>query len=564
MHISKKIAIIFFNSFFVFICSFFLFRVLENPVILFDDITDFIISDFNFYHGRIISELIGVSIVKLIPKLLHINLQDFAIVSENLIKILLYSLTPLIFTSYILKINFKRKIFWGPIYFLFFAYIYILPNSSAGGNLMYSTLMFFCCYILPLPFFALLISKIYNIYVFNIDTTRKDSICLAVLSIFVLQANEMVGCISFVLLLCIYLEHVIKNLKLEKKDRKSFKLFPVLLSMIIANIIIYSSSGFKLMFKVYYDTSHTIFSFDNLINYIGICINKIILENWYIMIPLFIGLVAITCLKNKENSNILKLTLYTIIGIIILALALFCMGKQCYYAIGNTENYAPYWILYAPVAIVIHVCLLDLILLFIVYLFYKNNKILATFISLTLIAGCVYFMLDYKDIFNNKIYPDEQRRRQYIIDKMMVFYSKKNQTAILPNDNLIAHYSITERDKIYEVFLEADDKIYDEHFEFRTSKPFHILKFPKIYYINLFVPEFPYAEKMTKPEIQFVDNVQRFRLPIFQYINKTYGIETTSSITFKTEKEAISLFIKNGGTITEEELEKLKFSKIIE
>ena len=567
MDILKKIMIIFFNIVFLFLCSYFLFRVLENPVILFDDVWDYIVSDFNFYHGRIISELIGVCIIKFIPKLLNISLQDFAIVSENLVKIFLYSLTPWFFTSFILKIKFTKNIFWGLIYLLFFAYIYALPYSSSGGNLMFSTLMFFCCYILPIPFFVLLISKIYDVYVFDVDVTKNDIIWLAVLSVFVMQANEMVGCIAFVILFCIYLEHLIKNKNIEKKDKKSFKLFSVFLSMVVANIIIYSSSGFKMMFRDYYDASHVVFSLDAFVKYVQICIDKIIFENWYIMVPLLIGIVAIVCLKNKEKANIFKFFIYSFLGIIVLSFALYCMGPTCHYAIGNEKNYDPYWILYAPVAIVIQICFLELVLLSVVYLFNKNNKILSIFISIILVVGCVYFMLDYKHLINEKVYSAEQRRRQYLIDKMMVFYSKKNQIAVLPEDNLRSNYSITENNQMmpYEVFLGIDNnKIYGEYLEYRAAKPFHILKFPEIYYVNVFSPKFPYVETIQEPEIHFIDNVSNFNLPIFPYINETYDIKVTNYITFRPEKEAISIFRKNGGTLTEAELENLEFSEILE
>lgn len=563
----KRMLIVLFNMLFVFICAYFLFQVLENPVILFDDVWDYIVSDFNFYHGRIISELIGVSIIKLIPNMLHINVQDFAIISENIAKIVLYSLAPLFLTNYVLIMKVNENILWGPIYLFIFSFLYVLPHSSAGGSLMFSTLMFFCCYILPLPFFVLLVSKVYDYYVFNIELTKKDCVLLVLLSIFVMQANEMVGCITFVIILCIYFEHVIKNIKLEKNNKKSFKLFPVLVSMIVANIIVYSSKGFKMMFRDYYDSHHVIFSLDNFVNYAKICVDKIIFENWYIVIPLLIALAIVASLKNKEKYNIFKFIIYSFLGIIILSLALYCMGPKCHYAVGNEENYAPYWVLYAPVAIVVQVCLFEFVLFLIVYLFNKNKKILSIFLSVLLFSSCVYFMFDYKDLVNQKVYSEGQRQRQYLIDKMMVFYSKKNQIAILPKDNLIANYSITESNQMmpYEVLLGVDNnKVYSEQLEYRRGKPFSVLKFPKTYYVNIFSPDFPYVENQTEPYMRFVDKASYFNLPIFPYIKEIYKIKVTDFITFRSEEEAISLFIENGGKLTEEELVELKFSKIME
>lgn len=552
--------------FFVLICAYFLFCVLENPVILFDDVWDYIVSDFNFYHGRIISELIGISVIKLIPNILHINPQDFAIVSENLFKIVIFSLASWFVVNDILKIKIDKNCIWGPIYLLIFSFFYVLPYSSAGGNLLFGTLMFFCCYILPIPFFVLLISKIYDVYIHDIDLTKKDSISLVLLSIFVMQANEMVGIITFILLFCIYIEHIIKNKKSDKEQRK-FKLFPQLLSMIVANIIVYSSTGFKMMFRDYYDSHHPVLSFNNFVHYAQICIDKIIFENWYIVIPLLIGLIVVVLKRNKETSCILKFSLYSLIGIIVLALCLYCMGPTCHYAVGNEKNYVPYWILYSPVATIIQVFLFELVLFLIVYLFNKNNRLLSCIISLILVLGCLYHMIDYKWLIDYKIYADGQRRRQYLIDKMMVFYSKKDKIAILPKDDLAANYSITPDNQMmpYEVLLGTDNnKVYGESIEYSICKPFYILRFPKIYYSNMFLSKFPYLESQTKPQLYFINRSRNFNLPIFPYIKELYKIEVTAFITFSTEEEAISLFLENGGILTEEELSELKFAKILD
>ena len=176
-------------------------------------------------------------------------------------------------------------------------------------------------------------------------------------------------------------------------------------------------------------------------------------------------------------------------------------------------------------------------------------------------------MFDYKDLVNQKVYSEGQRRRQYLIDKMMVFYSKKNQIAILPKDNLIANYSIVEDNQMmpYEVLIGVDNnKVYSEQLEYRLGKPFSVLKFPKIYYLNVLSSRFSYLENNTEPYMCFVDKASYFYLPIFPYIKEIYKIKVTDFITFRSEKEAIALFIENGGKLTEEELVELKFSKIME
>ena len=88
-------------SYYIVIILAFLFLLykLRYAIVIFDDVIDLIIHNFKFYHGRFITELLAALFVKWIPSLLGINIQNFALISENIIK----SLTIVFFTIVINK-----------------------------------------------------------------------------------------------------------------------------------------------------------------------------------------------------------------------------------------------------------------------------------------------------------------------------------------------------------------------------------------------------------------------------------------------------------------------------
>lgn len=50
--------------------------------------------------------------------------------------------------------------------------------------------------------------------------------------------------------------------------------------------------------------------------------------------------------------------------------------------------------------------------------------------------------------------------------------------------------------------------------------------------------------------------------PYFSYLEKSYGVNTNPGMTFLLYDEALDIFEQNGGVLTEEELNDLKFSRI--
>ena len=55
-----------------------------------DDIVDFFPYNWYFFHGRIITELVSVFLIKTLPSVLHIHIQNFALFSETVFKALIY------------------------------------------------------------------------------------------------------------------------------------------------------------------------------------------------------------------------------------------------------------------------------------------------------------------------------------------------------------------------------------------------------------------------------------------------------------------------------------------
>ena len=61
---------------------------LKYSIVVYDDILDLVINKLSFYHGRFVSEFLAFLLVKGIPEAFDINIQDFALISQNFVKAL--------------------------------------------------------------------------------------------------------------------------------------------------------------------------------------------------------------------------------------------------------------------------------------------------------------------------------------------------------------------------------------------------------------------------------------------------------------------------------------------
>ena len=282
----------------IIIAFLFLLYKMRYAIVIYDDVIDLILYKFKFYHGRFLTEILAALFVNWIPSLLGINIQNFALISENIIK----SLTIVFFTIVINKGFFiwkKSDTIYKPLLFIFsFLTLYFFIIGTAGSILLH-TLQFFFGYILPLPFFIITWYKLSDYYINNKELTPTDTKILILLSLFIAQANELVCIILFIILSIIIIEKIIKEYIFKIKENNKWVIYSFI-SLILMSDITYTSAGFIEILNKYKTTEILSFSFQGLTQYLHIFLDKIVLGNILIIISIISAMYII--LKNKENN----------------------------------------------------------------------------------------------------------------------------------------------------------------------------------------------------------------------------------------------------------------------
>ena len=267
---------IFINTFYciAIICTFaFLLYKLRYAIVIFDDVLDLIINEFKFYHGRFFSELFALIFVRGIPKLFDINIQDFAFISQNILK----SVTLVIFAIIVSNGFFiwgKKKQIYKPLFFIFsFLAIYIFLMNIAGEFLLY-TLQFFFGYVLPLPIFIIIWYKLADYYINNKNLTPLDSKILILLALLIAQSNELVCIILFLLLSFIGIEKIIKRYIYKQQETYKWILYPLVATILMSEIV-YTHPGFIEIVNNYKPSEYTIITVNELFQYLHIFFDKI-------------------------------------------------------------------------------------------------------------------------------------------------------------------------------------------------------------------------------------------------------------------------------------------------
>ena len=509
----------------IIIAFLFLLYKMRYAIVIYDDVIDLILYKFKFYHGRFLTEILAALFVNWIPSLLGINIQNFALISENIIK----SLTIVFFTIVINKGFFiwkKSDTIYKPLLFIFsFLTLYFVIIGTAGSILLH-TLQFFFGYILPLPFFIITWYKLSDYYINNKELTPTDTKILILLSLFIAQANELVCIILFIILSIIIIEKIIKEYIFKIKENNKWVIYSFI-SLILMSDITYTSAGFIEILNKYKTTEILSFSFQGLTQYLHIFLDKIVLGNILIIISIISAMYII--LKNKENNiqnkKVFLFLSYSFLSIFLFLFSLFFIGETCNYAYGNTENYRPYWLLYKPILFSSKILLYT----FVIYLFgymlnnYEHIKIKKIILIFFLIGNFLYLKNSFY-ILDEIIYPYEAKRTMYLLDKFSIFYFNRGETAILPCEELNNLFTI-----------KKDNAIMPYDLKTNTYQN-------KIYY-NEFLGELVW--------------------PYLLYIKKVYGIKNIDKgMKFTTLEESINEYKKRGGIIEPNELKKLDFSKI--
>ena len=499
-------------------------RTLAYSIIVYDDILDLVINKLSFYHGRFFSEFLAFLLVKGIPEVLNINIQDFALVSQNLVKALIFIWLSILVTNAFFFFRSKEKTLSNVFVYIFtFFFLWIILQKENGFVL--ETLQFYFGYILPLPVFLITWYKLGEIYINEKIPSAVEIKLLVLLALLIAQFNEMVDIILFLLLAFLGGEKLFQYYKHKSIKNYKWILHP-LVALVLMSEIVYTHSGFIEIYNNYKSPEPLLVKFQGLVQYLQIFADKLFVENIFVIIPIVVlFVVVINSNKNKEeNKKVIKYLAYTWLSIFMFFFSLFLVGKSChYYYVAGEKSY---WILYSPF-LYSYKLFLYTFGLFLLGYFVKNDDrvdlkviiLLFLFIGFFVNIQCSFNVLKYENHAYNR------RKIMYLLDKLSVFYFLRGETAILPKDGIERIYTIEKNNEVMPYDLISG--------EYKN----------KIYYKDSDNNLWPYLK----------------------YIEDTYEIDNIEKgIMFVPNKDAIKEYKKRGGTFTKGELNELDFEEIEE
>ena len=494
----KKIIINIFNiSILLLIFSFVLIKH-RYAIICNDDMLQTIARTYMFLHTRIITEPIVTFIVKQIPEIFNINYQDFAFISEGIIRSAFIIAIIHCITKAFFKLKNHNPIFRGIFYilsfFIFFS-ILIKYNYISGFN-------DYPCfsYVTPILFFVLFWYKLAEFYILQKSPDKKDIIYLTFLVILNTFGDEYYNLITLFLLSFIFIENII-----TKKDINYIKI-PMLV-FIPCFIFYYSFHGFKDM----YDSYELSISFHTAYNHYQdffISLVKVLFAgNWVLYIPIIIALIVlfITRKQSDKNLRIIKYFFITYAGFLFVMIGTIVFPANCPYS-----EEIKYWFM--------HCGLLTeyTIFLYISGLFIYGAIDTKKYLPIFIICCVIYTYLNFSFEAVNFIHSNKYARRLlYIDDKLSLFYFNQGKTAIIPREQIICLFSGIFPDEL------AENKEYNNKIFYKEDELLYLV-----------------------------------------YLEKNYGIDVSPGLMFMDEKDAINQYLREGGKLEEKELEELKFYRI--
>lgn len=508
---NKKISSYLLNCVVLFFIFILLIFSMKYSVIANDDMMNYIINHRIVYHGRFFTHAIQIFFIKYIPEILSIHVQDFAFISQAVLKSgLIVFLLNVISLSFF---RFENKRIFLPLinifsFLLFFAFIFKLKFMFG-----IETSAFFFGYVFTIPVFMLLWFMLSDIYVKNEVVSGRKLITFNILVILNAMSNEEYFFVTLFLLFCFLLH--LKSI--HSKFRKNVVILMIIL--IIAGIIIFvSNKGFSDIVSSYNLSYNFGFSKKEIFDFLYVYTNKLIYTVLFLWIPLIFGVLSIINAKTEtgQRKKILLFLLYSFLAFFMFFAVLYILGPSFTY-----ENYAEYylfpryWILHPGLLLCYYSFLIAANLYVAGYLFYiKQNKYCTAIILIFLLLSSGFICKNIKWI---EISSKNKRQTLYILDKLSVFYFRQGKPAILPADNI-------------ELILPLYNNNMPKDLQDKTGQA--------------------YKNKIYKGYMYLL------------YIYITYKVNPKYGMSFKSQKEALDAFYKNGGRFKSGELKKLNFSYI--
>ncbi len=558
---------------------------LRYAIVVNDDITDILLGNVKFIHGRYFTELFSVFMVKTLPELLKIHVQNFAFVSEGLTKAGLFT-----FVIFIIG-----KCFSGQVKNLnkynFLIYIFsffLLVSLLKGLNSIFDTMQFFCGYIVPFLFFIPLWLRISDYYIFKKSPTKKDIFILCIFALLTGTGNELVAAVTLVLLSLLLIENIILKIKDKNVKINGYIYYPLIICL-IAVYIAYSAAGTQQLLEDWGIKAY--FKLETIPIFLKMLINIVFLKNLFLWIPSIICLVFIKYSKIENKNEIIKYAIYTYIGIVIFYLSLYFFGETYDYTLDeNYYIYPRFWILYKilllDLRIVLYCILLYLTGIFITQEIGKREKNI--FLIIMLIPPLLFIFNNYSNV---KISDINKKQTLYLTDKVAVFYFKQGKTAILPADNI--DIILPTSNNLFPIDIKNNnykDKIYYgfkyPHYIQYVKKYYNIEEHANIFiqYIKIYVySDYMFKEYKNVISKKIFDSLSfderniilkyivmymnakqpnEFQDHILTYKINPINIPIYYAMIFKPIDEALDDFYKNGGVLTQDELNKVDFNLI--
>ena len=481
-----------------------------------DDIVDFFPYNWNFFHGRIFTELLSVFLVKWLPTALHINIQNFAIISEAALKSIIYCILIYVVSYSYNKFD-RKKIIFSVVMIISFFTIFAIYNQNISTAWLVKMNEYYQGYVTGVIFYILLWYQIRNITVIDDFCEKKHNVMILLLcGLLNLTSNTELSVASIILIMLVLIENLILYIKSKNEIFiKKVRILLILFCLMSFGMLLLWKNPFAITMIL---AEHDIkFDFapeiSTVFNFAEMFFKNVIVNNIWFIVILLINFVLILTNKNADKRQI-TLIIYSLIGFFIFQIATMFCNVNCY----CTEEKYKFWFLHVGLISDFSICLYFFTLYLIGYIYnsieykrYINNAL----IIISLLIFSLYSYSVHKNYGGLCFSTNSERQDAYIMDKLSIYYIKNNKPVIVPQKvnfelGLIYGYDIND-DMSREISICNQDK-----------------------------------EKN----------------PYLNYLNYVYSIKLPECVTFMTNKDAINIYKENGGILTDEELEKLDFRNI--
>ncbi len=470
----KNIAISIFNIF-ILMCIF-LFMVYKHryAIVCDDDMMQIIARTYAFFHSRFISEVVVTLIEKQIPEMLNLNYQDFAFISQGIVRSTFFVLLIHCISKAFFKLKEHSRIFYGIFYiisfFMFFSIILKYDFKFSFDN--YPAFN----YIIPILYFVLIWYKLAEFYILQKTPDKKDIIYLVFLVILSSCGNEYYNLVTAWLLLFIFAENLI-----SKKDNNYIKIPLIVFLVCIA--LFYTFRGFADMYHAY-DLTISFATASSHFKDFFLSLGKVLfIKNWALYVPIitFLTVLFVNRKQFDKNIRIIKYILISYAGFLLVLVGTIVFPANCPYS-----DDIKYWFMHRGL-------LTDYtVFLYSAALFLLGTLDIKKYLTLFLICCFIYIYYNYYNF--NIIHSYKLARKSlYITDKLSVFYLQQGKPAIIPRQQMIYIFDYIYPERLCKM-KEYNNKI------FHKDKVLYLVYLEKNYGIDV------------SPGITFLDNDDAIKL----------------------------------------------------